>query len=114
MANYPYPKIKLAIERIWQPEDEWFGKRILVYPGSVVANAEQEKQFSVEDVWHEKPLGFHVREGGASLSDDVWKDPTRRKMNFEYCPELVMIMPMKLERERCEGDNREGEIIGQK
>ena len=56
-------------------------------------------------------MGFHVRDGGENLADDVWKNPERRRSNFEYCPELAMIMPMKLERERCEGDNREGEII---
>jgi hypothetical protein len=94
-----------------QPEDEWFGKRILVYPGSTVASGEQEKSFSVEDVWHEKPMGFHVRDGGMQLAEDVWKSPERRKANFDYCPELVMIMPMKLERERCDGDNKEGEIV---
>jgi hypothetical protein len=94
-----------------EPEDECFGKRILLYPGAVVANAEQEKHFSVEEVYHERPMGYHVRDGGTGLSDDVWKEPARRKANFEYCPELVMIMPMKLERERCDGDNKQGEII---
>lgn len=95
-----------------QPEDEWFGKRILVYPGSNVANGDEAKQLSVEDAYHEKPLGYHVRDGGTGLADDVWKDPAKRKANFEYCPELAIIMPMKLERERCDGDNKEGEIIG--
>ncbi|KAG4436955.1 hypothetical protein IFR05_007568 [Cadophora sp. M221] len=94
-----------------EPEDEWFGKRITVLPGAKVANGKQEDHFSVEDVWHDKPMGYHVRDGGEGLSDDVWKNADRRKGNFEYCPELAMIMPMKLERERCEGDNREGEII---
>jgi len=94
-----------------EPEDEWFGKRVVTLPGAKVANGEQEQRFSVEDIWHPKPLGFHVRDGGTNLADAVWKDPTRRKANFEYCPELVMIMPMKLERERCEGDNKEGEIV---
>jgi hypothetical protein len=48
-------------------------------------------------------MGFHVRDGGEGLADDVWK-------NYE----LAMIMPMKLERERCVGDNKEGLIIGGK
>jgi hypothetical protein len=94
-----------------EPEDEWFGKRIMLYPGSFVASGEKEKQFSVEDVYYEKPLGYHVRDGGRGLSDDVWRDPARRKANFEYCPELTMIMPMKLERQRCDGDNRQGDMI---
>jgi Protein of unknown function (DUF5672) len=93
------------------PEDEWFGKRITLLPGAKVANATQENHFAVEDVWHEKPMGYHVR--ADNLADDVWKDPTRRKSNFEYCPELSMIMDMKLERERCEGDNGEGEIVSE-
>lgn len=94
-----------------EPEDEWFGKRVITLPGANVATGAQEQRFSVEDVWHPKPLGFHVRDGGKNLADDVWKDPTRRKGNFDYCPELVIVMPMKLERERCEGDNKEGEIV---
>ena len=55
-------------------------------------------------------MGYHVREGGQNLRDGVWKDPERRKQIFEYCPELSLIMDMKLERERCEGDNLEGGI----
>ena len=93
------------------PEDEWFGKRITVLPGARVASGTQEEHFSVEGIWHEKPMGYHVRDGGENLAEDVWKDPEKRKKTFDYCPELVMIMPMKLERERCEGDNKEGEII---
>ncbi len=94
-----------------EPEDEWFGKRITVLPGARVASGAEEDHFSVESVWHEKPMGFHVKDGGERLAEDVWKDPARRKRNFEYCPELAMIMPMKLERERCAGDNKMGEII---
>lgn len=56
-------------------------------------------------------MGFHVPNGGQDLQDAVWKDPKQRKEIFQYCPEIVMIMPMKLEVERCEGDNLEGEII---
>jgi hypothetical protein len=94
-----------------EPEDEWFGKRITVLPGAKVATGAQENHFSVEAVWHEKPMGYHVKDGGEDLAEDVWKDPEKRRKNFEYCPELAMIMPMKLERERCDGDNREGEIV---
>ncbi|KAH8683140.1 hypothetical protein BGZ60DRAFT_560862 [Tricladium varicosporioides] len=94
-----------------EPEDEWFGKRMVVLPGAKVATGQDEDHFAVENVWHEKPMGFHVRDGGQTLHDDVWKDPTKRKKNFDYCPELAIIMPMKLERERCEGDNKQGEII---
>jgi len=93
-----------------EPEDEWFGKRLTTLPGAVVAAGDMRQQFSVEDSYFEKPMGYHVRDGGENLADDVWKDPKKRKSNFDYCPELAMIMPMKLERERCDGDNKEGEI----
>lgn len=95
-----------------EPEDEWFGKRITLLPGARVAAGDERQHFSVEEVYSEKPMGYHVRDGGENLADDVWKDPKKRKANFDYCPELAMIMPMKLERERCAGDNKEGEIKG--
>jgi hypothetical protein len=84
-----------------EPEDEWFGKRITVLPGAKVATGEKESHLSVEDMYFPKPMGYHVRDGGETLADDVWMDPKKRKANFEYCPELAMIMPMKLEQERC-------------
>lgn len=85
-----------------EPEDEWFGKRITVLPKALVASGTQEDHFSVEDVWHEKPMGYHVPEGGTRLPATVWRDRSQRKKIFEYCPELSMIMPMKLEKERYE------------
>jgi hypothetical protein len=54
-------------------------------------------------------MGYHVR--ADNLADDVWRDPVRRKSNFDYCPELSMVMDMKLEQERCEGDNKMGDIL---
>ncbi|QSZ35485.1 hypothetical protein DSL72_008355 [Monilinia vaccinii-corymbosi] len=91
------------------PEDEWFGKRITLLPGARVASGEQEDHFSVEDVYHDDPIGFHVRNGGQDLPDDVWLDEKRRRKIYEYCPELAMIMPMKLLRERCEDEKKEGD-----
>ena len=90
-----------------EPEDEWFGKRLWVLPGEKVA-AGSEGVLAVEDVPMESPMGYHVREGGRGISDNVWKTPAQRKAIFNYCPELSMIMDMKLERERCPEDNGEG------
>ncbi|KAK2000073.1 hypothetical protein LX36DRAFT_572944 [Colletotrichum falcatum] len=92
-----------------EAEDEWFGKRLWVMQGEKVAHG-KKGVLAVEDIYMEKPMGYHVRDGGNSLSDTVWKDPKQRKKIFNYCPELSMIMDMKLERERCEGDNGEGGI----
>lgn len=95
------------------PEDEWFGRRITVLPGSKVASAAEENRFSVEDQWHAKPMGFHVREGGENLPEGVWRDHDQRQKIFEYCPELSLIMPMKLIRERCETDDLVGGLTGE-
>lgn len=92
-----------------EPEDEWFGKRMYILPGAKVASG-TDGMLAVEDVYMEKPMGFHVRNGGDQLADDVWKDQKRRQDIFQYCPELSLIMDMKLERERCEGDDKEGDI----
>lgn len=94
-----------------QPEDEWFGKRISNAPGLKVASGEEAKHFAVEEVWHEKPMGYHVRDmGNGKLPENVWKKRENRKKILDYCPEIVIIMDMKLERERCDGDNGEGII----
>lgn len=75
-----------------------------------VAKGEDRAHFTVEDIWHEKPMGYHVREGGRNLPERVWKEKDQRKEIFQYCPEVTMIMTMKLERERCEGDRGNGTI----
>ncbi|TPX16323.1 uncharacterized protein E0L32_003972 [Thyridium curvatum] len=96
-----------------EPEDEWFGKRLSIMPGEKVASG-TNGALAVEDVYIESPMGFHIREGGAQLHDDVWADPVQRKKILDYCPELSIIMDMKLERERCEDDDKHGHLTGEK
>ncbi|EEY16490.1 conserved hypothetical protein [Verticillium alfalfae VaMs.102] len=91
------------------PEDEWFGRRMWILPNAKVA-AKDDGVLAVEDVYKENPMGFHVRDGGQFLTSDVWKNATQRQNIFNYCPELSLIMNMKLERERCPGDDHEGHI----
>ncbi|KAI4603509.1 hypothetical protein KJ359_003321 [Pestalotiopsis sp. 9143b] len=91
------------------PEDEWFGTRLWVLPGAKVASG-TDGQLAVEDTYIPNPMGYHVRDGGNNLHDAVWQDPTQRKAIFEYCPELSLIMNMKLEVERCPGDDRHGNL----
>ncbi|OAA53823.1 hypothetical protein SPI_09268 [Niveomyces insectorum RCEF 264] len=92
-----------------QPEDEWFGRRLWVLPGEKVTSG--MTALAVEGVYVEEPMGYHIPDGGHDLPDDVWKDPVQRKKIFDYCPEISLIMDMKLERERCEGDDHEGNIV---
>jgi hypothetical protein len=69
-----------------------------------------QNQFSVEEVYHEKPMGYHLRVGAGHLPEGVWKNREQRKNIIEYCPEIAIILDMKLERERCGGDNGEGKL----
>lgn len=90
-----------------EPEDDWFGKRLWILPGAKIAS-KLEGAISVEDVYMERPVGFHIREGGNNVNEDMWSDAARRREIFEYCPEVSMIMDMKLERERCPDDDGSG------
>ncbi|KFY55898.1 hypothetical protein V497_06652 [Pseudogymnoascus sp. VKM F-4516 (FW-969)] len=92
------------------PEDQWFGKRISAMPDFKVASGLDAKHFSVEEVYREAPMGYHLRDGEGHLPVGVWKNHDQRARILKYCPEVSIILPMKLERERCEGDNREGGI----
>jgi hypothetical protein len=92
------------------PEDEWFGKRVISVPGLKVATGEMEDHFSVEEIYHEKPMGYHLRSGNGHLPGGVWKNRDQRKAILKYCPEIAIILDMKLEKERCSGDNGEGEL----
>lgn len=83
-----------------EAEDEWFGTRLEALPGEKVASG-SNNTLAMEDVYTEKPMGFHVRDSGHAVPDNAWEDPKLRKDIFDYCPELSLIMDMKLERERC-------------
>lgn len=92
------------------PEDEWFGTRVTVLPGANVASG-KNGQLAVEDTYIPNAMGFHVRDGGNELNPTVWKNANQRKEIFAYCPEISFIMDMKLEVERCSGDDKEGNIV---
>ncbi|KAK3692552.1 hypothetical protein B0T22DRAFT_17003 [Podospora appendiculata] len=83
-----------------EPEDEWFGKRVFILPGAKVA-AGVDQALAVEDVYFDNAMGYHVRNGGRELAESVWADREQRRKIFGYCPELSLIMDMKLEKERC-------------
>lgn len=85
-----------------ESEDRWLSSRIGLLPNATNANATVSATFSVEDVWHNRPLGYHINPSlNKDNSADVWNDNLRRKTIYEYCPEIKIILPMRLERERC-------------
>ena len=76
-----------------------------------MANASLEAQFTVEGIWHERPMGYHVGGSGDALPGEVWDDIERRKRIYDYCPEIKLLLRMKLERERCEEKNEDRERL---
>lgn len=101
-----------ARENDTEAEVEWYGERLRRMPDINIASVEQEKHFSVEQVYYKEPMGYHLPEGIGHLPPKVWKNKDNRKSILKYCPDIAIILPMKLERERCEGDDREGNIKG--
>ena len=83
-------------------EDRWLSTRIGLLPGSKMANATQEAEFSVDRVYHEQPMGYHVPRG--STTGPVWAETGIRKKIFDHCPEIKMILPMRFTRESCKSE----------
>lgn len=85
-------------------EDQWLSKRIGLLAGANNANGSIAATFAVEDIWHSRPLGYHIHPNlNADNGKDTWAQRSRRKEIFEYCPEIKIILPMRLNREKCEG-----------
>jgi len=68
-------------------EDLWLCERLTnLAPGTI------EKDFSVESLYVERPLGYHLRGSGKLIDAGIWANKTRKRQIFEYCPEIKIIM----------------------
>ncbi|KAH6665958.1 hypothetical protein B0J14DRAFT_204104 [Halenospora varia] len=76
-------------------EDLWLSQRLQRLPGNKMANAGKSKTFSVESVWDETPLGYHVGWLGVH-HEQIWDDQAQVDHIMEYCPEVKMILGMQL------------------
>lgn len=88
-------------------EDFWLIQRIGLLPGARMANATTESHFSVEQVWYGEPMGYHMGWSGRRLPEGVWDDPRQREQIWRWCPEIKLILDMRLERE-CRGGGEYG------
>jgi hypothetical protein len=68
-------------------EDRWLNDHLKALPPPAIS-----KQFSVESVWYERPIGYHLRGSGKLLDGSVWLNATRRRHIFRYCPETKLIL----------------------
>ncbi|KAH0605349.1 uncharacterized protein H6S33_004571 [Morchella sextelata] len=93
-------------------EDLWLVRRISTLPGARMANGSTEAGFSVEGVWAEEPMGYHLGGSGAVMPLAVWMERGRRESVWEWCPEIKMIMGMELVNVPVEGPPRvKGEFL---
>jgi hypothetical protein len=77
-------------------EDRWLCDRL-----TNKAPPQVEMTFSVESVYYERPLGYHLRGSGKLMDPKVWKNDTRTQQIFSYCPETKIIVGnLKLESKR--------------
>lgn len=90
-----------------EPEDIWFGKRVVSLPGVRIAR-KFGGVISGGEIFANKLMGYHVPQGGKTLNHEIWQNKELRKEVLEYCPELSLILDMKLERERCPDDDGHG------
>ncbi|OBT64471.1 hypothetical protein VE03_05357 [Pseudogymnoascus sp. 23342-1-I1] len=70
-----------------QWEDTWVCERL-----KNAAPAHEEVYFSVESLYVERPLGYHIRGSGKLQDPVVWGNATRRRQIFDYCPETKILL----------------------
>lgn len=95
-------------------EDLWLIQRIGILPGARMANGTTESRFSVEHVWADEPMGYHLGWSGTHLSAKVWNDREQRERIWNWCPEIKLILNMRLERECREDGEWDGKRLPQK
>lgn len=89
-----------------EPEDEFLSNRLALLPDANVAKPGDNDRFVISKHWAEAPLAFSMKDWRRARHD-MWDNDIKRQAVWNYCPELKIILPMKLERERCaEGDNK--------
>ncbi|KAI9731109.1 MAG: hypothetical protein M1818_007967 [Claussenomyces sp. TS43310] len=83
-------------------EDLWLVNQIHALENSHLPNATISKHFSVESVWDDRPLGYHIGYLGVH-HEQIWDDPKQVDHVFEYCPEVSLIMKMEMKGDKPKG-----------
>ncbi|KAJ5038644.1 uncharacterized protein L3040_006324 [Drepanopeziza brunnea f. sp. 'multigermtubi'] len=76
-------------------EDLWLCRELHALPGQHMPNASVSKTFSVESVWDDRPLGYHIGWMGVH-HEQIWDKPEQVDHIMEYCPEVSIILGMNL------------------
>lgn len=83
-------------------EDLWLATKLRALPEWHMPNANISKTFSVESVWDETPLGYHIGWLGVH-HEQIWDDIQQVQHVMQYCPEVKIILGMKLDNDKPEG-----------
>ncbi|KAI4161572.1 MAG: hypothetical protein L6R39_000062 [Caloplaca ligustica] len=76
------------------PEDVWLTSRLGHRPGAKVANGSVSLTFSGENIYYDRPMGYHTGSSGKFLGGGIWGSPQLRQHNYDYCPEVKMTLEM--------------------
>lgn len=82
-----------------EPEDVWLTDRLGCLPDAHTANGTESNKFSVESIWHDEPMGYHIGGSGAWLTPSIWGTEDHRQHIWDYCPEMKVIMDLDLKNE---------------
>jgi len=82
-----------------QLEDLWISSRLQKLEGAHMADASVSKTFSVESVWDDRPLGYHIGWLGVH-HEQIWDDEKQVQHILEYCPEVKIILGMRLDGDK--------------
>ncbi|ETN42585.1 uncharacterized protein HMPREF1541_01742 [Cyphellophora europaea CBS 101466] len=80
-------------------EDYWMSARLALLPDANMCPPGKEREFAVDEIYHEWPMGFHINP--SRFSEAVWRRPDQRRKIYDYCPEIKIILDMYLDREKC-------------
>jgi hypothetical protein len=83
-------------------EDLWLTNHLHSLPNSHMPIANISKTFSVESVWDDTPLGYHIGWLGVH-HEQIWDDQKQVDHVLEYCPEVKIILGMKLDNDKPKG-----------
>ncbi|KAL8845902.1 MAG: hypothetical protein Q9221_008969 [Calogaya cf. arnoldii] len=81
-----------------EPEDVWLSTRLGHLTGGKLANGTISNEFSVENTYFERPMGYHLGHSGRGNPAAYLGTPEKREKIWDYCPEIKMLTDMDPEQ----------------
>ncbi|KAL8648104.1 MAG: hypothetical protein Q9210_005181 [Variospora velana] len=81
-----------------EPEDIWLSERLGHLTGAKLANGTVANEFSVENTYADRPMGYHLGHSGRQNPAAYLGTPEKREQVWDYCPEIKMLTDMDPEQ----------------